>query len=488
MGGAPSVVADVAKDVAGAVTGKGGNNKNACYSEEDAKKFVTQAHDTVDYLEQLKAYKSQLQSAYTNLQKSVNDSKTTKNKISNDLAKLIAQRETAKNKLHHYGGLEGFNNLDIKYNSFHGSDDSNLNNHNVINNNLTDNFVGYIEGTNSTVEVPHETGGNFYLPEENIDLSGYGEPSDTFEMSSYTGSSGLMRYEWFSDGQRTFKRDSVDVIKNKQNAGKVYTSYGPIPDLDKIGCLNSEKANAISKYLKPIADQINVLTEDTKKINDNIEKDSKLLKSLEDEIKDYEHKQTEAVNKLKELNEKLNNYEARDKKISQLKTTVDKGKCCMKDKGLPIITSDGSLQYIKPINPEDYCGEFWDKGPACDVYHSTLCKSDPEHKDCACYSKTVLPTDNPVVALIKSNPRCYSGLCDSTKYIDSKIVRNGKCETAQVCSEDVDGAKVKNVEAHRCTPFYKTNMFIVFMILIIILGGLYYNIDEQNAVDLQADK
>ena len=482
MGGATSVV-DVATSVVGAVT-SGESKPIACYSDTDAKKFITNAHDTINYLNQLKTYKSQLQERYNIVKERLKLNLDQKDKLNKDISILIAKRETINKQIEHYKSniknkpvIEGFFNSNIT--EIEGFNlDNQPNQYNLDN---LDNLDDLYESNNNLINKSYIYGNviqgdeNFNMYDQ-LDLSKY---NYNIPMN-YIGSTKLMRYEWFDNGQSgQSTSQTIGQPDNSHNEGNVdYNKIiGPVPSINDIGCLHVNRANEIVAYLQSYIDGINLLKTETDKLVKDITTDSDSMVKVSKEIDILNNNIHELTLVIQTLTTTLNNYKARAVKLEQLKNTMNKNKCCVKDKSLSIInTDDSNNAFIVPIIPEEYCGEYWDKGSACDTYYKTFCATNQDNDDCACYSKTIHPTDNPTIALIKSNPRCYSNLCDNTKYLDSAIMLDAQCTEATACYEDIpDYIKHKNINLVNCNPFYKSKLFLIFLIIIISIFVWNYN-------------
>jgi hypothetical protein len=118
----------------------------------------------------------------------------------------------------------------------------------------------------------------------------------------------------------------------------------------------------------------------------------------------------------------------------------------------------------------DTCGQFWGKGAdnsgVCDEFMQDYCSKE-ENKDkpeCSCYAKGADPTDSDEMKLIKSNPKCFSALCNTHGYVPSNI-RNTQCPSIKICKQEIatlgDSAILKeNVHIQDCrdTEVHNTSL------------------------------
>ena len=262
------------------------------------------------------------------------------------------------------------------------------------------------------------------------------------------------------------------VVNTREGITNYTVQIGPIPGVNNIDCLTPERLNDIVNYLKPYADQITGLTAETNALTADINARTNEITALVNELSALGKQQDDLTNQIRNLNVELLNNLARKEKLEQVKDSVDKGLCCMKDPRLENVTGDGVYEFIKPITPEQYCGEYWGRGGKCDQYHNNICLNNPTDTRCSCYSQVVMQGDTGIVGQIKNNPRCYSAECDKTKYLDSTLEYDAPCDTLASCSSDIpEGTKIKNIQVAECSMF--SGMFLVLLVIIVVLAMTY---------------
>ncbi len=261
-----------------------------------------------------------------------------------------------------------------------------------------------------------------------------------------------------------------DYVSGREGATDYNRTFGPVPPVGSIGCLNPSRLNTIVTYIQPSIQQIKDLKIETDALAAEIGGRSTDINNIITELANLGKHHDGLIENIRDLNEELKKNIARKNTLDTLKNTVDKNLCCMKDPSLKMVTSADGIQFYTAISPQEYCGEFWDRGGKCDQYHQDFCRTNPKDTRCGCYSQIALGSDTPLEAAIKSNPRCYSSECNASKYLDSKVNLSDKCDVIVGCVDDLSaGAKFKNVQVSKCEPAHFSSMFLILFVIVIVL-------------------
>ncbi len=280
------------------------------------------------------------------------------------------------------------------------------------------------------------------------------------------------------------------VIDTREGATDYNKPVGPVPALNNIGCLTPGRLDGIIKYLQPYIDQINQLTAETNALSTDIANRSAEVTQLVTDLDKLGKQQDELTSQIRSLNEELAKNVARNEKLDALKNSVDKSKCCVKDSKLATYNEANGVEFLKPITPQDYCGQYWGRGGKCDGFFKQLCVTNPTDSRCSCYSQLVLSSDSNLEAVRKTNPRCYSAECDATKYLDSAVGYGDPCDILIGCNKDLPvnasgepdmdkfNKQYKKIQVSDCKPMYMGNMFLLLLVFVIMIAVMYSYSDE----------
>ncbi len=196
------------------------------------------------------------------------------------------------------------------------------------------------------------------------------------------------------------------------------------------------------------------------------------------------------------------------------KSTTYQQLCCAHDPRLKpynvqdeIRSATGNVFAVEnDITPREYCGEYWERGGACDATMKTYCETYPGDDLCSCITGTdENPNDSEASKIYKRSPYCFNPTCQSYGYKPSRFGDTINCPSVQFCDQNFysngeNNAIVSAFIKQKCgdsvettpdgilqpvqpQPVVNNNIlyFLIFLIFV-VLGVVLYKLDNKSGV------
>ncbi len=160
------------------------------------------------------------------------------------------------------------------------------------------------------------------------------------------------------------------------------------------------------------------------------------------------------------------------------------------------------------LTPKEYCGEYWDRGGACDVTMKNYCNTYPTDDICSCITGTQDdPNDSEAAKIYKRSPFCFNPTCQSYGYKPSRYNLEQDCPNVQFCDQNLysngeNNAIVSTIIKQKCGDSVETTpegtivpaeqplvsgvdntvLYIIIFVMFVMLALILYKMSKTKAV------